>query len=191
MCSRFELSAASGTVAARFGLRVPPPLPEKAEIRPTDAALVIGRDGARLARWGLVPAGGGRPLINARAETLTTRPTFRRLLRSRVLIPATAWWEWRKTPGIRKRTRMRIAASGAGVFAFAGLLDGDRFTVVTCAAVPAIAGIHERMSLVLRAEGEALWLDAAADVAAALVPYDGALDSREEEGPRPPDLFGG
>lgn len=191
MCSRFELNENARVVVARFGLTVPPPLPNKAEVRPTDPALVIGPGGqGRILHWGLDVPWDKRPLINARAETLASR--FRRLLGSRVLVPATSWWEWRKeTDG---KTKMRLGLAEGGVFALAGLVEDERFTIVTCAPAPSIAHIHDRMPLVLSQEAEAAWLDLAVPVEdMALGPYEGALKAEvdiEVAKPRQGDLFG-
>jgi putative SOS response-associated peptidase YedK len=177
MCSRFELNAWARVVMARFGLRVPPPLPNRAEVRPTDAALVIAPDGARLGRWGLQVDWDKRPLINARAETLAAKSTFRRLLGARVLVPASSWWEWRKDG--KASHKMLLKPRGDDLFAFAGLADGERFTLVTCAACPAAAEVHDRMPVVLDRDAEAAWLDPAQPfeaVAASLQPYPAPLD---------------
>jgi len=191
MCSRFELNASPREVAARFGLALPPPMPNRAEIRPTDLALAIGADGARLLRWGLAVEWGKRPLINARAETLARRRSFKGLLGTRVLIPASAWWEWRPAvDGAKIKVRLRPAE--AGLFALAGLADGDRFTIATCAAAPDIAAIHDRMPAVLPRDSEAWWIDPAlpfAAVAAALAPYAPPLDAADDS-PSQGDLFG-
>lgn len=185
MCSRFELNLSAREVAARFKLRVPPPLPNRAEVRPTDQALVIGPGGeGRLMPWGLKVAWDKRPLINARGETLASRPAFKRLLGARVLVPATAWWEW-QTEG-KAKTKMRLELAGGGLFALAGLTDGERFTVVTCAPCAAIAHIHDRMPVVLPPEAEGRWLDPSvpfAEVADALAPYAGALEARGDTEP--------
>ena len=184
MCSRFELNAPARALAGRFRLAAPPPLPNRAEIRPTDAALVVAAGGGRLAGWGLAVGWNRRPLINARAETLTARPSFRRLLAGRVLVPATAWWEWR-AEAAGGRTKLRLAPA-LPLFALAGLLDGERFTLVTCAAAPGLAAIHDRMPAVLRPEDEGLWLDPDrpfAEAAAALAPYAGPIAATAEAPP--------
>ncbi len=184
MCSRFELNATARDLAGRFRLAVPPPLPNRAEVRPTDAALVIAAEGGRLARWGLEVSWDKRPLINARAETLASRPSFRRLLGCRILVPATAWWEWRQEVAGRK-TKMRLMPA-VPLFALAGLLDGERFTVVTCAAAAAVAALHDRMPALLRPEDEALWLDPDrpfAEAAAALAPYPGPITATADDSP--------
>jgi len=133
-----------------------------------------------------------RPLINARGETLATRSAFKRLLTHRVLIPASLWWEWQKGDGGAK-TKTRIRPSDGGLFAFAGLVDGDRFTMVTTTAAPSVAHVHDRMPVVLPAEAEAAWLDPEApfeEAAAALAPFGGALDAAADiDPPKQPRLF--
>jgi len=194
MCSRFELNTAPGDLARRFGLEGPPPVPNMAELRPTDLAVVIAPDGPRLLTWGLSVDWDAKPLINARAETLAGKKTFKALLENRCLVPATAYFEWRKDE--RGTHKNRIETADSDIFAFAGLIDGDRFTIVTCAPAPGIAHIHNRMPVILDRPGEALWNDqgaAFADVAGLLVPYRSASMKAIEETPPPPrqpDLFG-
>lgn len=189
MCSRFELKRPAGDFFARFGLRGPPPWPDREEVRPTDAALVIGPGGAaRLLHWGLAAAWNKGPLINARAETLSERSSFNRLLGARVLVPATSWWEWRKESDGKTRTRMRLGLADGGLFCFAGLVDGDRFTIVTCAAAAGIAAVHDRMPVVLPPQAEAAWGDPAisfARVAGVLAPAAFPLVARPDSPPAP------
>ena len=194
MCSRFEMNARPGELARRFGLKAAPPLPNTPELRPTDQALVIGtwagdedgEDGPapRILGWGLAVTWDAKPLINARAETLTRKPTFRPLLDTRCLVPATAYFEWRKVGKVKLKNR--IALSEGGVFAFAGLTDGERFTIVTCAPQPAIAHIHERMPVILDRRAESPWIDSDvsfAEVSGLLVPYGAEPLKAEEETP--------
>ncbi|MBI2587144.1 MAG: SOS response-associated peptidase, partial [Rhodospirillales bacterium] len=158
------MNAQPRELARRFGLKSPPPVPNAPELGPTNQALVIdcahsGGDGpaGRLLAWGLVVTWDKNLLINVRAETLAEKRAFRRLLGSRCLIPATAWVEWRKLG--RAKLKNRITLADDGVFAFAGLTDGDRFAIVTCASTPAVAHIHHRMPVVLDAAAEAAWMD--------------------------------
>lgn len=154
MCSRFELKADSAGLMRRFGLTVPPPWPLGAERRPTDPIVVIGGDGAGLLPWGLTVEWQTAPLINARAETLAAKPTFRPLLAGgRVLVPATSWWEW------PQRLKTRVFPSGRELFAFAGLSDGRRVVIVTCVPSAGLAAVHDRMPVVLSPEAEAIWTD--------------------------------
>ena len=80
--------------------------------------------------------------------------------------------------------------------AFAGLTDGERFTIITCPPVPEIAHIHDRMPVILAAAAEQQWMDpglAFGQVSGALIPYPGEALAAEEEPPADkgqPDMFG-
>lgn len=145
------------TLMAQFRLTALPPLPAKPEIRPTDAALVI--DAQRrpaLARWGFKVAWDSKPLINARSESVAEKPTFRRLLNHRIVVPATAYWEWRKDNGARHK--MKITAPDGEILSMAGLIDGETFTILTRAPIADIAFIHSRMPVLLNAADTEAWL---------------------------------
>ena len=196
MCSRYELTSNARQLARRFGLADGPSLPNRSEIRPTDLAPVVRRAGrCDLMPWGLTPTWSSKPLINARAETLATKRTFAPLLANRCLVPASAYFEWRRTDDGGK-LKNRIAASDAPLIAFAGLHDHTAFTIVTCRPAPAVAHIHDRMPVILDAAAEAAWLDSNrpfADLAPLLKPYETtALAAHEDTPPAPaqPDLFG-
>lgn len=149
-------------------------------IAPGQTVPVIGEDlsGRWLAvmRWGLVPhwakeASIGHKLINARAETLTDKPSFRDSFHHRrCLIPADGFYEWKKEG--KTSTPYRIVLPGQELFAFAGLWDrwdaneGSifSFTIITTTASPAMQEIHSRMPVILRGEPEyAAWLDGSTD----------------------------
>lgn len=198
MCSRFQLELTPRDAMARFGLAEPPPWPDAAEARPTDNVLAVRGGKARLVRWGMAVDWDKRPLINARAETLAQRPAFRRLLGSggRVLVPATAWWEWQVGPDGKSRTRMRLSRADGGVMALAGLFDGQALVIVTCAPAPSIAHVHDRMPVILPPEAEAPWADPTVPFAAVehtLRPFDGDLTAVPDGAPgggNQGDLFG-
>lgn len=200
MCSRYALNCAPMDLVHRYGLTAPPranlPIPE---IRPTDAAPVVkGGSGVLLRkRFGIPSRKDGKPLINARSETLTEKPTFRRLLENRVLVPATAYFEWRKDGKARHRNTI---APGQGdpepsgevaLFSFAALFEGEHFTIITGAPAPSIAQVHDRMPLILTREQEALWLSDApfAEVAHLLHPYEGPIAAIEDAPAGPGGLF--
>ena len=190
MCSRFEMTAGAGDISRRFSLAAPPPLAKAPELRPTDLGLVIAPQGPCLLGWGLSVEWDAKPLINARAETLSRKKTFRPLLEGRCLVPATAYFEWRKDGAARRKNRIGLA--DGMLFAFAGLTDGERFTIVTCPPSPSIAHIHDRMPVMLAAGAEARWLDpgvAFAEVSGLLVPYQAGPLKADEETPSQPDLF--
>lgn len=191
MCSRFENNALPRDLQARFRLAAPPPVANAPETRPTDLALCIGpkRLGA-LKAFG-IPAPWAqdrpaKPLINARAETLADKPTFRPYLNRRILVPATAWIEWRHDGKARHRNHIHLKSKE--LFSFAGLLAKDHFAIVTCAPAPEIAHVHDRMPVVLDGpEAEGAWLDPARDFAAVaglLVPLAGArVEALEDRTP--------
>lgn len=189
MCSRFENAGPPLELLGRFGLSVPPEaVPD--EVRPTDPALVI-LPGPRAAvlRWGIEVSWDRRPVINARLEEIERKATFAPHLRSRCLVPATAWFEWRKEG--RARLRHRFSLPGGEPFALAGLACGGRFVILTCAAAPQVLGVHDRMPVVLPAPLEAPWIDAAVPftrLAALLGPWTGGLVVQGGDGP--PGLFG-
>lgn len=187
MCSRFELKADPTGLMRRFGLAVPPPFPLEAERRPTDAVLVVGRDGGRPMPWGWGVDWQTAPLINARCETLAAKPTFRPFLAGgRVLVPATAWWEW------PQRRKTRIAPTDEEPFAMAGLCDGRRVVIITCAAADGLTAVHDRMPVVLERQSEAAWLDggkAFPEVAPLLRPHPGPFTISAEASAQG-DLFG-
>jgi putative SOS response-associated peptidase YedK len=143
----------------------------------------------RTLRWGLVPSwaktpGSGAKMINARAETIHEKPAFRRPFTARrCLIPADGYYEWFTpdvppgTPKSRvKKQPYFITPADGSVMAMAGLYEfwRDRdipsedpaawwttCTIVTVAAEPALASIHDRMPLVLPPDRWGAWLDPA------------------------------
>jgi putative SOS response-associated peptidase YedK len=127
----------------------------------------------RTVRWGLVPSWAkdvsvGNRMLNARVESLTEKPAFKKAAATRrCLVPADGWYEWAKrldTPG---KQPYFITPEDGSVLAFAGLWEvwgrgDDRLytcTIVTSPAVGALTEIHERMPLVLPRDRWTAWLD--------------------------------
>jgi putative SOS response-associated peptidase YedK len=197
MCSRFELTATPDEIARRFGLPVAGNLPNSPELRPTDLALVITATGPHLMNWGLAVDWDTKPLINARAETLDQKKTFRSLLANRCLVPATAYFEWRKDGAAKYKNRIAPADGQPmePLFAFAGLYEGERFTIITCPPTPSIAHIHNRMPVIVDGKAEAQWINSDMSfeaVSGTLIPYKADTLIAKEETPPPgpqPDLF--
>ena len=182
MCARYEMSASPRSIMERFDLEDPPPVPNADDLRPTDQALIIDANGSRLMRWGLSVSWDKKPLINARVETLAEKPTFRPLLNQRCLVPMTAYLEWRKAEDGGKR-KNRIAPTAPGPAAFAGLTDGDAFTIVTCSPAPAIEHIHNRMPVILTQAEARTWSDTGQsfdEVRHVLHPFEGAMTYVED-----------
>lgn len=127
-----------------------------------------------LVRWGFIPSWvkeikPGKPLINARSETLLEKPSFRNAVRRRrCLIPADGYYEWLgDVPG--KKIPYFFHRPDHGLFAFAGLwehwlgADGSELetaAIITTEPNPVVAQIHDRMPAVIQPENYAMWLDA-------------------------------
>jgi putative SOS response-associated peptidase YedK len=201
VCGRYTLAIPDpGMVRARF------PVGESVEIRrrynvaPNDEVLAVttdreGQPRGELLRWGLVPSWAQRPdiglkMINARVETASERPAFRRAFeRYRCLIIADGFYEWQAVPAGPKQP-FHITRADGDLFAFAGLWsiwqapDGTKHrtcTILTTAANSAIAPLHKRMPVILPRESESIWLqrttppDRLTEILAGLLPAQTAL----------------
>ena len=190
MCGRFTLASSLTTVAQRFG--VPIPTAESAvwtphyNIAPTQTVIVVNDDGTRhltQMRWGLIPSWAkdpaiGNRMINARAETVATKPAFRVALRKRrCLIPADGFYGWQ--PVGRRKQPVYITLKSREPFSFAGLWEAwtspDGETIKTCTIITTEANdllkpIHDRMPVILTREAEGVWLDPMIQDPARLLP---------------------
>lgn len=115
-------------------------------------------------RWGY-SFPGGRPVINARAETAAEKPLFRDGMRQRrCLIPASSYFEWERREG--QKTKYAIRPAGAEMLYLAGIYhlenhDGavvPSFAILTRSAAPEIAFIHDRMPVILPPDCARDWL---------------------------------
>ena len=187
MCGRFSLASDSRSLEIRFSFRgVEPPVEPRYNIAPTQPVLTITREGsenqARYMRWGLIPswakdASIGSRMINARAETLSEKPSFRNAFRKRrCLLVADGFYEWRKVVG--RKQPMRIVLQTGEPFAFAGLWeswqDPEGTVVRSCAIIttgpnPLMEPIHNRMPVILPRDDETQWLDPEVDDTASLL----------------------
>ncbi len=178
MCGRYTLTADASHIAERFQARF-----EHADAwqprynaAPSQLLPVVRWHDERcidLLQWGLVPSWADDPrighrLINARAETVFEKPSFRAAIRRRrCLVPADGFYEWKKTP--RGKQPYRIILEDGGLFAFAGLWEAwhdpqtgevlETFAIITTHPNDLVATLHNRMPLILHPEHEAAWLD--------------------------------
>ncbi len=194
MCGRFTIFADPSRLAERFQASLPADgLQPRYNAAPTQHLPVILNDGPpaiQLLQWGLIPSWAKDPaigsrMINARAETLAEKPSFRAAFRKRrCLVLADGFYEWlRSTPEATGRSGqktpagkqpMRITLASGEPFAMAGLWeswnapDGSplrTFTIITGEPNQLVAPIHNRMPAILLPEHEAIWLDNAAEPA--------------------------
>lgn len=182
MCGRYTLKSDAAKLAEVFDARVEVALEPRYNIAPTQPVPVVrvfdegGAAGPRrlgLVRWGLVPSWAddvsiGNRMINARAETVASRPAFRAAVRyRRCLLPADGFYEWKKLDGRRKQPHL-VRMADEEPFAMAGLWEHwqdasgnelESCCVLTTAANEMMASIHDRMPVVLDRSDYALWLD--------------------------------
>ena len=175
MCARYNLRSNPQALAEYFQSAPPEPpvtLPlPNFNVAPTQQAPVV-LDGPRrfeVMRWGLVPFWAkdpriGRRTINARAETVGSKPAFRAAFRRRrCLVPADGFYEWTGPRG--KRQPLNIHRSDGNPLALAGLWEshdefGPTFTIVTTAPNAYMSTIHSRMPVVLEPGDWNTWLSA-------------------------------
>ncbi|HLV81678.1 MAG TPA: SOS response-associated peptidase [Chthonomonadaceae bacterium] len=183
MCGRYTQHHTTEALVDRFAVQtVREPVTERYNVAPTQPTPVITFEGARCLdafRWGLIPSWAKEPgsgIINARAETLAEKPSFKAALaRRRCLLPADGFFEWKKEENGRQPIHIRL--KGGDLFAFAGLWEVwdspegaplHTCAIVTVAPNDVLAPIHNRMPAILRPEDEAAWLDPAVKGADAL-----------------------
>lgn len=186
MCGRYTQTQSVARIVERFGVQqIGFEFGPRYNLAPSQPVATITQQqiGGRVLdafRWGLIPSWAkdesiGHKMINARAETLAEKPSFKSaLLRRRCLIPADGFYEWKKE-GSGKTARkqpLRIHLKSDEAFAFAGLWDEwhtpDGSPLRSCAIITTapnalMSAIHNRMPAILRPEDEAAWLDVEAN----------------------------
>jgi putative SOS response-associated peptidase YedK len=185
MCGRFTQHHPIEEIIERFEVAEVEYEPEPHyNIAPTQTVAAIVQNHARAViglQWGLIPFWAKDPkianqLINARAETLTEKPSFKYALsKRRCLIPVDGFYEWKKQKGGNQPYYIR--RRDGGLFAFAGLWEEWKTpegelrktcTIITTEPNEMMATIHHRMPVILKPQHEAEWLDPTAHYAPAL-----------------------
>ncbi len=182
MCGRFTLTSPLSALVEVFDVDDVAPECEASarpryNIPPTEPILVLRQEGARrrfdMMRWGLVPSWekevkSGPLRINARAESVAQKPSFREAFRRRrCLVPADGFFEWEKSPSGKQPFYIR--AADARPIAFAGLWESwgrgpealSSVSIITTDANARVRPLHDRMPVILDADAQALWLDPA------------------------------
>ncbi|MGB5721635.1 MAG: SOS response-associated peptidase [Woeseiaceae bacterium] len=177
MCGRFAFYSPAEAAAALFGVTTSVALSPRYNIAPTQdiAAIRLDAGGERefaMLRWGLVPFWAkdvsiGNRMINARAETVAEKPSYRAAFRHRrCLVLADGFYEWRRQN--EAKTPFYISLSSAAPFALAALWEnwqdkesGDSLQTTTLITAPAndfMQPLHHRMPVILEADAAGEWL---------------------------------
>ncbi len=194
MCGRFALTAPASTITEIFQVDVLPDILPRYNVAPTTQVLCVAEEeGARVAktfRWGLVPFWAkdikiGYKMINARSETVASKPAFRAAFKKRrLLILSDGFYEWKRLDS-KNKIPHQIGMKDNKPFAMAGIWErwtdpesGD--DVHTCAIITVgpnslMEPIHNRMPVILPPSQWGLWLDPAvqdkAQLQELLVPF--------------------
>src|SRR5690606_1519372 len=180
MCGRYTLFAEFDEILDRFDIEVS--IDQELynpsyNIAPSHSVLSVINDGTRnrlgYLRWGFVPTWAkdekiGYKMINARAETLAEKPSFREAYKHRrCLVVADSFYEWKKGAD-NSKTPMRITLKSEKLFAMAGIWERWKtpegkplFTcsIITTTSNELMKDIHDRMPVILNKEDEQTWLD--------------------------------
>jgi putative SOS response-associated peptidase YedK len=177
MCGRFAFYSPSEATAALFGAAAPTEVKPRYNIAPTQFIAAVRRDEQdapelAMLRWGLVPFWAkdpsiGNRMINARAETVAEKPSFRNAYKKRrCLVLADGFYEWRKEGD--GKTPYFISLADGSAFAFAGLWENwsskesdeslQTTAIITTAANDFMATLHHRMPVVMRPAQAERWL---------------------------------
>jgi putative SOS response-associated peptidase YedK len=179
MCGRFNLTTPAHEIAAIFEVAPTHALSPRFNIAPTQPIVAIRMQADKkkrelvLLRWGLIPSWSKEPkvsfnTINARADTVATKPAYRAAFKQRrCLIPADGFFEWRKGPDNEKQP-FHIHMKNDSPFAFAGIWERwqragepgiESCSIIVTEANELMASIHDRMPVILPREVYQSWLD--------------------------------
>jgi putative SOS response-associated peptidase YedK len=180
MCGRFTLTANVDQLIDRFDIEFF--LQEEEynpsyNVAPSQSVLAVINDGAQnkmgFLRWGLIPPWAkdmsiGYKMINARAETLIDKPSFRNAYKKkRCLIVADSFYEWKRIDS-KTKIPMRIKLKSNELFSMAGLWENwkspDGKSIYSCSVITTspnalVQDIHDRMPVILKPDDEKYWLD--------------------------------
>lgn len=180
MCGRYSLSSTPACINSQFNVPVDPDLVPSYNITPGTNVLMVcadGDSGERLstpAHWGFTPGwlkpgkSGFRP-INARGETVASKPMFRRAFEQhRCILPADGFYEWEALPDGKQP--WFIKPHDDSLFGFAAIYEsGNELTgnapscaIVTTKANTLMQSIHDRMPVILDPDDYTRWLDTSA-----------------------------
>ncbi len=190
MCGRFALATDKEVLEMLFDLEIRADLPPRFNIAPSQEILAVrlspehGKKEAAFFKWGLVPFFAddetiGSRMINARAETVPQKPSFRNAFKKRrLLIPATGFYEWKKENGSKQP--YYICRKDGKPFSLAGLWERwekgkeplESCTIITTEPNELIAPLHNRMPVIIPNSAYEDWLkeDPGKDLSRLLTP---------------------
>ncbi|MCL6572363.1 MAG: SOS response-associated peptidase [Bacillus sp. (in: Bacteria)] len=200
MCGRFTLTATFEEIIDRFDIQAfleEENYAPSFNIAPSQSVLAVINDGKTnrmgFLKWGLIPPWAkdmsiGNKMINARAETIAEKPSFRNAFKKkRCLIIADSFYEWKRHED-KSKTPMRIKMKSDELFAMAGIWEGWKATdgnvLYTCSVITTepnklMKDIHDRMPVILRRDDEKTWLNPTSsetnDLIPLLAPFDETL----------------
>jgi len=186
MCGLYSLSKTPRETKAWFNYQEDEEFPPRAHVAPGQPIGVVRMENGQrhfaLVRWGFIPSWvkevkPGKPLINARGETVMEKPSFKNAMRRRrCLVPADGYYEWSGAEG--RKVPFFVQAADKGLFALAGLwehwmgADGSELetaVLMTIAPNAELATIHDRMPVIIAPEDYETWLTGEAEDAARLI----------------------
>ncbi len=183
MCGRYSFFSKDDIIEERWHAQIKMPLTRHFNAAPTQRLPVILNtepQAITLGQWGLIPVWmknkPSHPLINARAETISLKPSFKNAAkRNRCLVLADSFFEWDRKNG--QKIPYRIFLKNEQPFSFAGIWTTyspptgnaiPTFSIITVPANDLVSRLHDRMPVILRPEYESLWTDTSAELEAAL-----------------------
>lgn len=200
MCGRFTLYTDIEEIKERFDIQgsFDEEYQFNYNIAPSQSVLSVINDGVRnrlgYLRWGLIPFWAkdekvGYKMINARAETIAEKVSFRSAYKKkRCLIIADSFYEWKKTP--ERKIPMRIKLKNHAPFGMAGLWESwqspEGISIYSCSVITTVpnelmTSIHDRMPVILKPEDEKDWLNPSINDPAYLQQYLKSFDSEQME----------
>ncbi|MFE4075958.1 SOS response-associated peptidase [Peribacillus sp. YIM B13477] len=200
MCGRFTLFTDIEEIKERFNIQgsFDEEYQFSYNIAPSQSVLAVINDGVRnrlgYLRWGLIPfwakdEKAGYKMINARAETIAEKASFRNAYKKkRCLIIADSFYEWKKTP--ERKIPMRIKLKNHAPFGMAGLWESwkspEGISIYSCSVITTVpnelmTSIHDRMPVILKSEDEKDWLNPSINDTAYLQQYLKSFDSEQME----------
>jgi putative SOS response-associated peptidase YedK len=160
MCGRIGSRLTASELVARYPwLAEAPSVPARYNVAPTDQVVVIDRERAYLAVWGIDGRKAG--LFNLRAETALNGGSYGQLLlTSRVVVPVSHFYEWRRVGS--RRTPVAIFRSDGAPISLAGLMGrhggAPAVTILTTTPNRDLATLHDRMPVVLSDDDARAWV---------------------------------